>query len=481
VPRRYVRVQGPETGADAAALRAGITAVQTELRLTPDFPPDVAAAAEQAAAAPRLAHDDRTDLPFLTIDPEGSMDLDQAVCIERSGSGLRVHYAIADVAAFVRPGDPVDLEAHRRGETLYAADSAILLHPPVLAHDAASLLPDQVRPALLWTIDLDANGEGTAVDVRRALMRSRARYTYAEVQQQIDAGKADEHLLLLRRVGELRQQRERLRGGVDLPLPEQEVLVDGDRWSLQFRAQLPVERWNAQVSLLTGMAAAHLMLYGEVGLLRTLPEPDPQVVQRLHRTATALGIAWPAEQLYPDFIRGLDPRRPDHAAMVTACTALLRGAGYVGFEGDVPERPEHAALASEYAHVTAPLRRLADRYAGEVCLALCADQPVPQWVRSQLGALPRTMAESGRRAALYESAVVSLVEAGVLAPHVGEIFTGVVTEVDRDEPTNGSIVIAEPAVEARVRAESPLPLGERVQVRLVAADVERRVSRFELA
>jgi exoribonuclease R len=91
------------------------------------------------------------------------------------------------------------------------------------------------------------------------------------------------------------------------------------------------------------------------------------------------------------------------------------------------------------------------------------------------------MAESGRRAALYESAVVSLVEAGVLAPHVGEIFTGVVTEVDRDEPTNGSIVIAEPAVEARVRAESPLPLGERVQVRLVAADVERRVSRFELA
>ncbi|MDQ3275496.1 MAG: ribonuclease catalytic domain-containing protein, partial [Actinomycetota bacterium] len=84
MPRRYVRVQRPETGADAAIFKAGIASVQEEMQLTTDFAPDVVAAAERAAAAPRLAHDDRTDLPFLTIDPEGSMDLDQAVCIERS-------------------------------------------------------------------------------------------------------------------------------------------------------------------------------------------------------------------------------------------------------------------------------------------------------------------------------------------------------------------------------------------------------------
>ena len=58
--------------------------------------------------------------------------------------------------------------------------------------------------------------------------------------------------------------------------------------------------------------------------------------------------------------------------MIVACTRLLRGSGYVGFNGETPEQPEHAALASEYAHVTAPLRRLVDRYAGEVCVALCA-------------------------------------------------------------------------------------------------------------
>ena len=96
--------------------------------------------------------------------------------------------------------------------------------------------------------------------------------------------------------------------------------MNGEGWSLGFRTMLPVERWNAQISLLTGMAAASLMVYARVGLLRTLPPPDSRDVQRLHRTARALNIDWPAEQLYPDFIRSLDPSVPEHAAMVVACT-----------------------------------------------------------------------------------------------------------------------------------------------------------------
>ena len=82
-------------------------------------------------------------------------------------------HAIADVAAFVSSADPVDVEANLRGETLYGADAKVPLYPKVLSEGAASLLPDQVRPALLWTIDLDATGEGIAVDVRRARVRSR--------------------------------------------------------------------------------------------------------------------------------------------------------------------------------------------------------------------------------------------------------------------------------------------------------------------
>jgi len=465
---------------DGSVLAAGVRTIEQEMELTPEFPPEVEEAARAAAARPALPDLDRTDIPLVTIDPPEARDLDQALHIERDGDGYVVHYAIADVAAFVEPGGPVDLEAHHRGETLYGADSRIPLHPTVLSEDAASLLPDRVRPAVLWTIRLDSQGEGVDVDARRALVRSRARLDYAGVQQQLDDGTQDDVLTLLREVGELRVRREQVRGGIRLPVPEQEVVVEGGRWSLRYRAPLPVEEWNAQLSLLTGMGAAHLMMYAEVGILRTLPEADPRVVQRLHRTATALGIAWPAEQLFPDFIRGLDPARPDHAAMLTACTQLLRGAGYVGFEDAVPEHPEHAALASEYAHVTAPLRRLVDRYGLEVCVALCADREVPEWVRARLPELPKEMEQSGRRAAQYENAIVSLVEAGVLAPSVGETFSGVVTEVDHADPRSGAVVVREPAIEARLTGQEPLPLGERVDVRLAEADVASRTVRFEL-
>ena len=175
---------------------------------------------------------------------------------------------------------------------------------------------------------------------------------------------------------------------------------------------LPVESWNAQMSLLTGFAAASLMVYARVGLLRTLPDPDHRDVQRLHRTARALGIEWPAELLYADLIRELDPTKPDQAALIVASTRLLRGSGYVAFDGEMPAEPRHAGLAAEYAHVTAPLRRLADRYASEVCVALCAGDEVPDWVHAALPDLPATMQRTGQLAARYERMVLDLVEAG---------------------------------------------------------------------
>lgn len=92
--------------------------------------------------------DDLRALPFLTLDPAGSRDLDQALAIEPTHDGAIVHYAIADVAAFVEPGGAVDAEARRRGQTMYASDGRIPLHPTALSEDAASLLPDRDRRAL---------------------------------------------------------------------------------------------------------------------------------------------------------------------------------------------------------------------------------------------------------------------------------------------------------------------------------------------
>ena len=479
-----IRVAQADDGVAAQTLRAGIQQLQEELDVTPDFPAEVEAAATAAAAQPRLPELDRSDLPFVTIDPPTSMDLDQAMHLSRNADtgGYTVHYAIADLAAFITPGDPIDVEAHKRGESLYGADSKIPLHPKVLSEGAASLLPGEIRPALLWTIELDADGEATSTHVERARVRSTAKLDYADVQQQLDAGTAPEMLRLLKEIGELRQRIEAKRGGVDLALPDQEIEVVGDQWRLAFRRSLPVEEWNAQISLLTGFGAAALMVYARVGVLRTLPAPDPRDVQRLHRTARALGIDWPAEMLYPDFIRTLDPGDPKHAAMTVACTRLLRGSGYAAFDGELPAWTEHAALASEYAHVTAPLRRLVDRYAGEICVALCADRPVPQWVHQALTTLPDEMRASAHRSSAYERGVVDLVEAGVLESHVGESFEGVIVEVDEKTGTHGSVILREPAVEASVAASGsdPLPLGTDVAVTLASVDVATRKVAFTL-
>jgi exoribonuclease R len=476
---RVVRVHTGD-GVGAQSLRDGIAKIQTELDVTADFPPEVEEVARRAAAQPRLPELDRTDIPFVTIDPEGSMDLDQALHLERDGDGYVVHYAIADIAAFIEAGDPVDLAANERGETLYGADSTVPLHPRVLSEGAASLLPDQVRPALLWTIKVDDTGEGTEVTVERARVRSTAKLDYHAVQRAVDDGTASESLRVLKEVGELRLEREAARGGISLPLPEQEVDVEGDQWRLAFRSLTPAESWNAQISLLTGFAAASMMVYARVGLLRTLPPPDPRDVQRLHRVARGLHIEWPAEQLYPDFIRSLDPGSPNDAAMITACTRLLRGSGYVGFDGEVPADPVHAALASEYAHVTAPLRRLGDRYAGEICVALCAGTDVPGWVLEKLHVVPETMKESGRRAHQYESAVLDLVEAGVLQHRVGDAFEGVIVDLDQRDDHRGTVIVQEPAIEARVTGPGTLPLGTEVRVRLTEADLGSRAVGFTL-
>lgn len=491
MPRRHVRLRPAPTATAAdgrvdAAVRAGLDALRAELDVPAAFPADVLAEVDAVlasgpapvpAGAPERV--DATDVPFVTIDPEGSRDLDQAVHLERRGAGYRVRYAIADVAAWVRPGGAVDAEARRRVVTLYAPDGRTPLHPPTLSEGAASLLPDQDAPALLWEIDLDADGAPTDVAVRRATVRSRAQLTYEGAQRALDDGTADDTLVLLRAVGRLRQAAEVDRGGLTLPTPEQVVEVDArGRWSLTSRATLPVEEWNAQISLLTGMGAARLMLDAGIGVLRTLPPADPRDVERLRSAARALGVPWPDGADHATVVRGLDASVPAHAALLTEATTLLRGAAYVAFDGPAPEQPLHAAIAAPYAHTTAPLRRLVDRFVGEVCLAVSGGTEVPAWAREALPELPALMTAGDRRASAYERGCVDLVEAALLGDRVGEEFDAVVVDV-RDGGESGVVQLRDPAVRGRV-AGAELPLGTDVRVRLDAASVAERTVRFVL-
>ncbi len=460
-----------------AALATALKKLRTDLQARSAFPDPVLAAAEAAARAPRLPDKDATDLPLFTIDPPGSSDLDQAMHLaRRPGGGFRVHYAIADVAAFVTAGDALDAEARERIVTLYFPDGKVPLHPPVLSEGAASLLPNQKVPALLWEHDLDAHGRVMRSSVSRALVRSRARLDYAAVQQAIDSGTAEEPVALLREIGTLREAVEAERGGISLSLPDQEVTVEDGSFRLRYRAPLPVDGWNEQISLMTGMAAAAMMLTGGPGILRTQEQAPTHEVGRLRRIALGLGIDWPHHVSYAELIRSLDPHDHTHGAFLhEAAGALLLKSVYRSFrDGDhVPAQTVHAAIAAPYTHCTAPLRRLVDRYAGELCAAACADRAAPEWVLAALDELPARMEKAKGGAADRQS--VDLVEAALLMDRVGAVFDAVVVDTDaegaRPNPRAGQVQLAEPAVLGRVTsAAAPLELGVRVRVRLERAD-----------
>lgn len=451
--------------------------LRRELELPEQFPSAAQAQAESAAArAVSLSGTDRTDLEFVTIDPPSSLDLDQAMCLShRDRGGYRVHYAIADVLSYVDPGSPLEEETWRRGQTVYLPDGSIPLHPRVLSEGVASLLPDQHRAAILWTIDVASDGQTESVRLERAVVRSRAKLDYAHVQAAADAGTLPAPIALLPELGRLLTERGLARGAVNLPMPPQEVEQDGDGWRLVLRPLVPAEEWNAQISLLTGCAAAQIMLAGKVGLLRTMPAAPQAAIDRLRVAARGLGVRFPRGRTVGQVLASLDTGQPRAAAFVDQAAEMLRGAGYTAFAGQAPADPLHSAVAAPYAHVTAPLRRLADRYVTQVCLCLHEGREIPGFVLDALPKLPDVMARTDRVAGAAERGAIDQVEAMVLANRVGKTFPAVVLDTDGGKPV-GTIALEEPAV--RARCDGNLTPGTRIMARLTVADVTQRKVRF---
>ncbi|MHA6793703.1 RNB domain-containing ribonuclease [Pseudonocardia bannensis] len=467
------------TDADRARSRPDFDAVRAEFGLPADFPSAVLAEAARAAAVrpgPGPDRVDATHLPLVTIDPPGAKDLDQALGVQRHGEGFRVHYAIADLGAVVEPHGAIDTEVRRRGQTAYLPDGSVPLHPPVLSEDVSSLLPDGPRAAVLWRIDLDGGGELTAVHVERAVVRSQARLDYAGVQADVDSGDPERlHPALagLPELGPLRRVLAVRRGAIELELPEHEVHPDGNGgWTVRVRRRCDVEIWNAEISLLTGMAAARMMLDAGIGLLRTLPVPEPDAVAALREIAGDLGVDWPEGATPAEVLAELPLDTPYGLALRRAATPLLRGAGYAAFDvapgapgGGVapPDDPGHGGIGAPYSHVTAPLRRLVDRFGAELCLALSTGAEVPDWLRAALPTLPGIMATSDALVGKVERACVDRTEATLLAGRVGEELEVVVL---RSDP--GEVYLVDPPVLAR--CSGPLRAGELARARLVAAD-----------
>lgn len=446
---------------------------------TNQFPAEAEAEAAEIAGLTAEGVDDATDIPFVTIDPPGAKDLDQAMFLERVGEGFRVHYAIADLGAVIQPGGAVDTEARRRGQTVYLPDSRVPLHPPVLSEGALSLLPNQVRRAAVWTIDVDPTGVATNATVRRALVKSIAQFDYDGVQGTFDA--KDPHMSVepLADLGRLRLKHRVSLGAIELGLPEQEIVPEGDGWKIHMRVRTEVDAWNAEISLLTGMCAAELMLKAGVGVLRTLPAPEDGALGKFRRAARAMGVPWPEGTNAGHILAGLDPELPVSQALMSDATRLLRGAGYEAFDGVPPNLTEHAGIGGPYAHVTAPLRRLADRFGTEVSLAISAGTPVPDWVTQALPLIPRIMSESDHLASKVDRTCLDQVEAWMLDGKVGQTFDAFVLRVN-DDQLGGEVVLSAPPVIADCTGKG-LPEGTKVQVKLLSVDIAKRSVEFGLS
>jgi exoribonuclease R len=478
--REHVAVPSVALTGQMELLASTLRKIRDDLELSEGFPAAVDAEAAATVASVVLPADDLTAIEFVTIDPEGATDLDQAVHVARSGDGFVVHYAIADVPAFVLPGGAVDAESRRRGQTIYAPDGRIPLHPTVISEGAASLLPGEIRSAFVWRFELDAATRVTATTLLRARVRSRRQLSYAEAQASIDDGSASESLALLKEVGLGRLVLERERGGASLNLPDEEIEFADGRYLLKRRSLLPVESWNAQISLMTGMAAAAIMIEGGTGILRTMPAPDAETLESFRIRVAAIGRPWPVAQPYGEYLRGLDSADPKGLAAINAAGSLFRGAGYTAFDGEAPAERLQAAVAAPYAHTTAPLRRLVDRFVLVTCEALVAGRAVPEGVRQSLPTLPKLMGKSDGVASAVDRQSLDAIEAALLVDRVGEVFDCVVISAKSgDGPTtSGVIQLTDPVVTARV--DGAVVAGQSIRGTLVSADIATGVVVFRV-
>lgn len=448
-------------------LQAGLATIRQQYSVPASFPPEVLALADVAARRQPTEHVDRTDWAFVTLDPATSTDLDQAFTIERAGDDLILHYAIADVAWFVSPGDALDREAWKRGTTLYLPDGKAGLYPPLLAEGAASLLPDGPRAAVVFHVRVGADGAAVLDGAERSIIRSRAKLAYDSVTAAELPADFEE---FARRI----QAAAVARGAGTIEPPEQQVEPVGeDQYQLVFRPRLPSEDQNAAMSLACNLAVAQAMLSAGTGLFRVMPEPDERAVKRLRHTARGFGMSWPPEQTLEAFARSLDANYPKHAAFMLAARRAGGGADYQQFSPGVT--PWHSAMAATYAHATAPLRRLADRYVVQATLAIANGNVVPDDVAEALPLLPDPMDRADSTGSRIERAVLDLAEAVIMRGHEGDSFDAVVVD-DDDDGTR--IQLLGIAVVAKVRANSVSP-GDQLRVKLVATDVEKRTVQFE--
>lgn len=411
------------------------------------FPDAVIAEADASKPVDLKDREDLRDLPLITIDPSDARDHDDACYAEldtdpANPGGHIVWVAIADVAAYVRPGSALDREARKRGNSSYFPDRVVPMLPDRLSGDLCSLHEGVPRACIAVRMQLDAEGQKIGHTFVRGLMRSVASLHYAEVQEAMDGTPNDKVLPLLEPIirplyaayAALKKAREK-RQPLELDLPERriELAEDGTVSSVNFRDRLDAHRLIEEFMVLANVAAAETLIAKKTPLLfRVHEEPSPEKLNSLRETAIAAGLTLAKGQVLQT--RHLNQllkaaAGTDDAELINISTLRSMTQAYYS-----PENFGHFGLAlMRYAHFTSPIRRYADLIVHRALIS------AHRWGKDGLdaGEMER-LADTGthisdteRRSMMAERDTTDRYLAAFLSERVGNEFSGRISGVAR--------------------------------------------------
>ena len=406
------------------------------------FPDSVVSAARDAVARRRKEpgehRTDRRDLHVFTIDPADAKDHDDALSIRVLGDqSCEVGIHIADVSHFVRPGDEVDLEAFKRGTSVYLVDRVIPMLPHELSTDACSLLPDADRFAVSVFATVDSAGHIREARFERTTIRSRHKLSYEEAQAvlanegTIDP-ETDASLRALAALAETLRERRKKRGSLDFDLPEARVLLGegGKPVSILQVERLESHRLVEAFMLLANEIVAREAEPKRLPILYRVHEPPP--TDKMRELRTFLG------RLSYRVSKGKVPQKDLQAVLKQVegrpeeklvSTVILRSMSRARYS---VQNLGHYGLASDwYTHFTSPIRRYPDLWLHRVLThTLVEGRTVPEdWGGQSLREKAERCSVRERVAEAAERESVDLKKVEYMERHLGDEFCGTISGV----------------------------------------------------
>jgi len=449
------KLPGPRMGAKHAKLKENIGAADdphafslisiAEQGLPTVFPDAVMAEAEAVTEADATGREDLTALPFITIDPADARDHDDAVFAEPdpdNEGGYIVWVAIADVAAYVKPASEMDVEARKRGNSVYMPDRVVPMLPERLSNDLCSLRENETRPCMTVRMQIAANGQKTGHQFYRGLMRSVAKLSYAEAQHAFDGDclPAFAHLndtvlqplwQAYQCMVEAREQRQPLR----INRPERRIEMDdkGKITRIYIPPSLEAHKLIEEMMVTANVCAAETLEKAKRPLIyRVHDTPPNDRVRALSDFLRSMNVKLNLGQtLLPKLFNGLMEQAADQPYAPTISEAVLRTQAQAVY---TIENIGHFGLnLGRYAHFTSPIRRYADLTVHRALIAALKAGKDGQ-TDAEAEALPdiaEAISQTERRAMLAERSAGERYLSAHMSRQIGESFSARISGVSR--------------------------------------------------